>query len=233
MNPELVRNLWYQRLASPGRVALGIALLGFPLLTVRFVVGVGLQSLGNGTLFALLLGAGMIGQDVSSGVLQLVFARPVRRREYVVSRWLAVGLGASALVMLQLALGGLVLASRGAPPAPNALALRAFQESLQAFGTAGGLTLLSALAPGLGDIGLLALIVFSASLAQPVSAVLRAGWLAKATRGIEELVLPPSPVASSGAISWPALGVYLSSIALCLVLAMAVTERRELSYASG
>src|SRR4029079_16239697 len=41
--------------------------------------------LWNGLLF----GAGIIGLEASTGVLQLVFARPVTRAEYVLSRWLA------------------------------------------------------------------------------------------------------------------------------------------------
>ena len=37
-----------------------------------------------------MIAAGTIGQDVSSGVLQLLFARPVRRSEYVLSRWIGI-----------------------------------------------------------------------------------------------------------------------------------------------
>ncbi|TMQ71594.1 MAG: hypothetical protein E6K81_09690, partial [Candidatus Eisenbacteria bacterium] len=97
MNLTLLLATWRQRLMSPIRVVLLGGLLVVPLLGVAFVHGAGLSILGDSVGLTLVFAVGMIGQDVSSGVLQLLFARPVRRPEYVWSRWLATGLAATAV----------------------------------------------------------------------------------------------------------------------------------------
>src|ERR1043166_4430499 len=71
---------------------------------------------------ALILAAGAIGQDVSSGTLQLLLVRPVSRPSYLVNRWLASGLGALGLTLFVFALGALVLMLKGTPPPATALA---------------------------------------------------------------------------------------------------------------
>jgi ABC-type transport system involved in multi-copper enzyme maturation permease subunit len=61
--------------------------------------------------YGVVFAAGSIGQDVSSGTLQLLLARPVTRPQYVVNRWLGAGLLATAWHTTMLAFGVLVLLS--------------------------------------------------------------------------------------------------------------------------
>ena len=91
MNATLLLSFWRQRFTSPIRLVLLAVAFGVPLLILVFMPSAGFTPLGDTTGLALIFAVGMIGQDLSSGVLQLLFARPVRRAEYVVSRWLGVG----------------------------------------------------------------------------------------------------------------------------------------------
>jgi len=142
VNTTLITALWRQRLASPVRLVLLGTLFGIPLLPILFMQGAGFSVLGNSQGLVLVLGAGMIGQDVSSGVLQLIYARPVRRPEYVVSRWLGVAFAGSALSLLQVALASGFMAAHGAPPAARDAVMFAGARVLESFGLAAVLALL-------------------------------------------------------------------------------------------
>src|SRR5919198_2264006 len=117
MNATLIVASIRQRLSSPIRMALLAALFVFPLLPVAFAPAAGLWFLGDSLGIALVLAAGAIGSDVSAGVLLLLFARPVRRSEYVLSRWCALGLGAALVRLGQIAIATAILAARGSAPA--------------------------------------------------------------------------------------------------------------------
>ena len=117
MNPTLILALLKQRARSVPRMALVFSFFLLPLLVLTFARQAGLVVLHTGQAFAVLLGAGIIGQDMSSGTLQLLFARPVTRGEYVLSRWLGASLGASCLVLAQLAIGLLLMALHREVPA--------------------------------------------------------------------------------------------------------------------
>ena len=63
---------------------------------------------GKGLWFALILGAGLIGRPASNGTLALLLSRPVRRADYVLTRWLAVSAIASLVAAGNLLLLGLL-----------------------------------------------------------------------------------------------------------------------------
>ena len=94
MNLTLIAAFLQHRLSSPLRMLFLAAFVLMPLLFVTAAPGMGLTPLEDSFWFVIVLGAGAIGQDVSSGVLQLLLARPITRPEYVTSRWLAVAIGA-------------------------------------------------------------------------------------------------------------------------------------------
>jgi ABC-type transport system involved in multi-copper enzyme maturation permease subunit len=60
-----------------------------------------------------ILGAGLIGKDSSDGVLPLLFARPISRREYVLSRWAGLVLALTTFLLVDCIV--LVLAQSGKP----------------------------------------------------------------------------------------------------------------------
>ena len=236
MNPTLMATFWRQRLTSPVRMALVAMLAGTPLLGVAFMPGAGLALLGNAQGLILTLGAGMVGQDLSSGVLQLLCARPVRRSEYVTSRWLGAAIAAAALSLVQLALASGVLAARGAAPTPQAMLLFGAGRLLECFWTAAVLVLLSSLIGGFGDLGLYLLANLAAGVTQTVGQVKGWPWLVRAGAEIlgslsPTIDLPRLVVATP--LPWFPIVSYVSTIVLCLALAIVVVNRKELSYASS
>ena len=236
MNLTLLLATRRQRLMSPIRVVLLGALFGVPLLGVAFVHGAGLSILGDSMGLVLLFAVGMIGQDVSSGVLQLLFARPVGRPEYVWSRWLATGLAAAAVRGLQVALAVALLSARGeAPPAQQA-ALFATQGVLECFGLAAVFALLSSLVGGAGDLALFFLGSIGGGIMGMAGGALQQPLLTRVGTELVGFMFPKPDLAllvSASPLPLFPIASYLSTVALCLALAMVVMNRKELSYASG
>ena len=236
MNTTLITALWRQRLASPVRLVLLGTLFGIPLLPILFMQGAGFSVLGNSQGLVLVLGAGMIGQDVSSGVLQLIYARPVRRPEYVVSRWLGVAFAGSALSLLQVALASGFMAAHGAPPAARDAVMFAGARVLESFGLAAVLALLSSLVGGFGDLALYLVCNMGAGLVQGVGSFKH--WPPIERLGAEILgsMMPTIDLGrliEATPMPWYPVVAYASTVALCLALAMVAVNRQELSYASG
>lgn len=236
MNRTLLTAFWRQRLTSPVRLALLAMLGGVPVLTVAFLRGADLALLGSGQGLILVLGAGMIGQDVSSGVLQLIFARPVRRPDYVLSRWLAVALAATAVSLVQIALACAAMAARGAPAAGEDILAFAGTRALECFGLAAVLALFSSLLGGFGDLALYLLAGLGAGLVQIVGQFTHQTWLDRFAGEVAASLTPRVDLAQLAAASpmpWYPIVAYASTVTLCLALAIAMVNRRELSYASS
>jgi ABC-type Na+ efflux pump permease subunit len=235
MSATLVQALWMQRASSPARLAILLVLVLLPLIAVTAMPGAGLSVLGDGFGVVLVLAVGMIGQDSSSGVLQLLLARPVRRWEYVTSRWVAVGAGASLVSLTQVALAAAILGARGRGVGADEVGLYAAARVLESFGLAAVMTLLSALVSGFGDLVLYLLL-------QAAGGVLQAAghfrsWPAALRIGteIQGFLSPRIDLQQwvAAGPSWFGIASYLSTIALSILLAVLVMNRRELSYASG
>jgi len=236
VNPTLVTTLWRQRLTSPVRVAILAALTGMPLLGVAFMPAAGLGLLGGAQGLILTLGAGMIGQDLSSGVLQLLFARPVRRPEYVVSRWLGVGLAATAVSLLQLGIACALLAGRGAVPTAQEIVMFGGGRLLESFGGAAVLALFSSLIGGFGDLGIYLLVNLGAGIVQMAGQVKQWLWLSRAGAEINAALTPTIDLmrlVTATPMPWFPIVSYASTVVLCLALAIVVINRKEFSYASG
>lgn len=236
MNLTLATTLWRQRLTSPVRMAILAMLTGMPLLGVAFMPGAGLALLGGAQGLILTLGAGMIGQDLSSGVLQLLFARPVRRSEYVVSRWLGVGAAAAAISLLQLAIACGLLAGRGALPTAQEIVIFGGGRLLESFGLAAVLALFSSLIGGFGDLGIYLLVNLGAGIVQMAGQVKQWLWLARAGAEINGALTPTIDLVrlvTATPMPWYPIVSYASTVVLCLALAIVVVNRKELSYASG
>ena len=236
MNPTLVLATLRQRFTSPMRLVLLLLFGWMPMLPILLSPRMGFAALGDCYFLTLALAAGMIGQDLSSGTLQLLLARPVTRAQYVFSRWGAVAAGAFLIVVLQtLCAAGLMLV-RGVPVPWDQAALHLGNSALLACGTAAVMALLSSLAAGIADLGLLFLVFLSGQVLEKVGLFKSWEWL---TRGAGELlrVLRPeldlAALFHGGPAVWPAVVSYLSTVTLCLALAVVVMNRRELSYASS
>lgn len=236
MNPTLFLSFLRQRSTSPGRLVLLLIIFAFPLAMLAGTRGgVGFQPLGTANMFAFVLGAGMIGGDVSSGVFQLLFARPVTRFQYLISRWLAVGLGAAALNAAQVLLAAMILSSNQALEGWPAVARFIGEQSIEAFAVAAVIACFSSVLPGIGDV--VAIFAVSLVLTMTRTAATFARW-DLVSHGIEEIEHTLSPDVSfpqmfaGGHVAWDPIVTVATTIALGLALAAIALNRREISYAS-
>jgi len=235
VNQALLVAFWRQRLASPVRVTiLALAVLG-PALLAGNVRGIGLAPLGDAYPLALLFAVGMIGQDVSSGVLQLVLARPVTRAEYVIHRWLGAAIAASAASLVQIGLTWAMMAAHGDSPGAATIGGFAAMRELQIFGVTATMALFSSLMNGVADLALYAMVFLSGGVLGTIGQLRHSQVLIRAGEEIVALVSPKVDVAAfaSAAPPWQALAMWGSNLTLCLVLAIVVMNRKELSYAAG
>ena len=236
MNLTLVLATLRQRFTSPIRLVIVLLFGWMPMLPLLIAPRAGFAVLGDGYFLALTLAAGMIGQDLSSGTLQLLLARPVTRAQYVFSRWGAVAAGTFLIMVLQALVAALIMALRGVPVPWVEAAQFLANGALLALGTAAVMALLSSLAAGIGDLGLLFLVFISAQVLEKLGMFKSWDWL---VRGAGELlrVLKPqldvAPLFHGDPVAWFAVVSYLSTVTLCLGLAVVVMNRRELSYASS
>lgn len=234
MNPTLIAAFWRQRLTSPIRLVLLGLFFGMPVLATALARS-GLTLLGDSNALVMIFAAGMIGQDVSSGVLQLLFARPVRRWEYVFSRWMAVGGAATIVGLLQVLAASALLAARGAAPEPGDVAMFAAHRVLECFGLAAVFAMLSSLVGGVGDLGLYLVGTLVGAIALMVAQFQGSSVLARAASEWMGFLTPKLDLSQlAGASTLPLFPIasYLSTLALSLCLAVVFVNRKELSYAA-
>jgi len=201
------------------------------------------------------LGAGIIGQNVASGILSVLFARPMRRYNYVLTRWLALSVASSALCMILLGteqIAGMA-AFPGIVPDFNTFSQAVARISM-CFGLSATFIMFSALLPNAVDI--CAWIMLSCvsniivEIAHYEPFLLSQVYCNELSRKLAEFAVPVCkelaiPVQSmalpyidltylthTASISWYAVFTYLSNISLCLLIAIAVMNRKEVSYAS-
>jgi len=235
LNRTLMLAFWRERFTSIIRIGLLITVCGFPLIGRFFVKPVTVIGPADIIAAMMVLGAGVIGRDISTGVLQLILARPVTRREYVLSRWLALGCAGFAvgflcwLILLPLAL------SSGGSTINHAL-LRLGEIGLASFGFAAVITGLSSLLPGFGDLALLLAGVMVGSFLSFLGDV---GKSPAVSRIGEEVARTLVPMVSFGDVlydgtfhAYPILA-WASATTLGLLLAIYAMNRREFSYGSA
>jgi len=235
VNRTLIVALARHRMSSPIRLALILVLFSFPLLFVTAVPPVGLAAVDNAFLFTLIFGVGMVGQDVSSGVLQLILARPVTRAEYALSRWLGAALPAASIAVAQVAMAALITAARHAPIPPQAIAIAAGNQVTTALGTAAVLLLFSSLVPGATDLLVLFVLKFLGSMLPVAGNALRRPEIGAVGEELARWSPPELDLHQvvGAAVSWHALATYLSIVAISLALGIVILNRKELSYAAG
>lgn len=234
MNPTLVVTFLRQRMTSPMRVILLLLVFGVPL-TMVTVTRTLTPLAGVAAQIVLIFAAGAIGQDVSSGVLQLTFARPVSRPSYVVSRWLAASFATTALVLVQALIGSLIMVSRAAPVNPVDVARIVVENAVLAFAVAAILMALSACFSGLGDIGVLFLLSVCSQLLGALAGQFHWPAVGPIAGFVSDLLFPKVDlrwVFGQGAIVWTQLLSWMSTLSLGLSLAIWRLNRRELSYAA-
>jgi ABC-type transport system involved in multi-copper enzyme maturation permease subunit len=236
MNPTLLLGFARQRLTSPVRLVFLAFMVFLPLLLALVAPGVGLQAFKDISGLVLVFAAGAIGQDVSSGVLHLLMARPVSRTEYVLNRWLGASLLAGLVVLFQFGMGVMILTARGAPPGMNEAGLLLGEHLLRCFGMSAVIVLFSSFMGGIGDVGVYFITLFSSFITTQIATLMHRGWLQRMgeeVQGFLGATIPLTGLQQGEPVTAFAIVSYVSTIALCLALAIVILNRKELTYASG
>jgi hypothetical protein len=235
VNATLVTHFWRQRLMSPLRMVFLLIAFSFPLLFAVGAPSMGLAPIRDALGFTLVMAVGMIGQDVSSGVLQLLFARPVRRSEYVLSRWFSVWSAATALATLQVVAAAAILAARGAAVPAGEVGLAVLQRAIEVAQIAAVFAALSSLVNGFGDVGVWIVIQITGgvmALAAQARQWVVLGRIADEIGRIANPSIALAPLFQGGG-SWVPVLAAVSTTAIGLAVAVVLVNRKELSYASG
>ena len=221
----LIRATWGEQLSRP---LLGVVCLIYG---VSEVVGsLYGHELNDPTLvLTMVLGAGSIGRDVTTGVLPLLFTRPLTRGTYVLAKWMAVSSLAAVAGTLAIAIQAALLWHRGAGLPAATIGAALFAATATALGIAAVLVFLSTLVSGFGDIGLWTVLRLLGLLAgKRMGPRFTEEW-----RSLVEPSLAWDTLSGWNAGAWFQLVSFLSTVTLFLCLAVVAANQKEVSYASG
>jgi ABC-type transport system involved in multi-copper enzyme maturation permease subunit len=234
MNRTLLLTFLRQRFTSPARLALLALVCVFPLGGAAITGQMALLG-GIAAPIALILAAGAVGQDISSGTLQLLLVRPVTRPSYLLHRWLAVFIGAFGLCLFVFALGIFALVLRSMAPPALDVARLVLDAATTTAGYAAVIVMLSTLAGGIGDLAIYAGVFFVSQAIMGVAMFQRWQWLMRVSQEIQGVLGPSIPwawIGSGATPPWFAIVAWASTVTLALAVAIARLNRRELSYAA-
>ena len=235
----MVRRLLLQKFGSTAVVALLSLLAVFIAFTSAADGGRG-KAFSTASLAVIVLGAGVVSRDVSSGAVQMILARPLTRTDYLLGRWLGV---LSALGVFLATAGALVLLlSLAVFPA-----FGWFAEPLSAPGLLRGaaaalldgalfsasLLCLSTFLPGYGDLIAYFLVVVGLGAAQSVAAGLHRPALSQAALAVRDNLMPDpdwNALLSGQSPSFEPVGRWALALAGLLLVAALVFRRREFAY---
>jgi ABC-type transport system involved in multi-copper enzyme maturation permease subunit len=236
----MIRRYLRQKFGSIGIV---IALGVLSLLTAGEIAAIGRAAvLESGGFFALLvLAAASVSKDASSGALQMILARPIRRVDYLFGRYCGILLayaayvaatGALALLFSPL-LGKLLGGGNAGKLSPADLVRGAAGSLLSATLLAAVLLFFSTFLRGYGDV--LAYFLLSLMLSAPdvLSRPLGMPWLSKLGIAARENILPRVPweeVLRGENVVSPATGEFVLALTAYLTFAAWIFSRREFSY---
>jgi hypothetical protein len=235
---EMARRLLRQKLGSIG-ILIALSLLGL-LAVFQIASGGGEQALESGGFLALLiLAAGSVSRDISSGALQMILARPIRRVEYLFGRYCGILIAYTLYVVaagaLALALSPLFRRLLGVPVTLSAagLARGIGAALLSAALLAAVLLFFSTFLRGYGDV--LAYFLWTLLLGLPdvLAGPLGKPWLSRFGSVVRENLLPRvswGDVLRGQDVFSNAVGAYVLAVTGYLALAALVFSRREFSY---
>jgi ABC-type transport system involved in multi-copper enzyme maturation permease subunit len=236
---EMVRRLVRQKFGSPVVVAL-LALLALLIAFTAGADGARGRAFQTASLALIVLGAGAVSRDVSSGAVQMILARPLSRTDYLLGRWL--GVLAAFGVFLAVAAALVVLFAFAIFPA-----LRANVEPLSVAallrGGAGALldgllfsaTLLclSTFLPGYGDLVAYFLAVVGLGALQGLGGALQRPQLTSAALLVRDNLMPDpdwNAILSGQSSSLEPVGRWALAVAVLLLTAAVLFRRREFAY---
>jgi hypothetical protein len=235
----MVRRLLRQRLGSIG-IVIALSLLGL-LSVLQIATGGGEQALDSGGFLALLiLAAGSVSRDISSGALQMILARPIRRVEYLFGRYCGILIAYTLYVattgVLALALSPLLhrLFSVAAGSLSPAGLVRGVAGALLTGALlAAVLLFFSTFLRGYGDVLAYFLWTLLIGLPDALARPLGRPWLSRFGSLARDNLLPRvswGDVLRGQDVFSSAVGSYVLAVTGYLALAALIFSRREFSY---
>ena len=230
MNFDVMTSTLKERFSNPIRLATILGLFLFPI-PIALVDPRPNSSAFFHPLIAVAIASGILGLDFSTGVLALVFTRPIRRSTYALSKWAAVTLTAIALSSVQLIAVDAILRVRHDAGIPDLLSARLAERVVAAAGTSAVVLLLSALGSGLSDLAVWGLACIAAQTCRMVGLVNHDDFWLRFGEGLLFLLAPGygSGLAAS-LLNFPALALAVFLTIAALGLSVWVLERREITY---
>lgn len=233
MNWGLARAFWMHRIRSRMRMGLILLAVVTGLLRVAMVPGTWPALPWDAVYITMLLGFGMISQDVSSGAAQMILVRPVTRFEYLFSRYIATCLGALAVVFVEATATVAIAGYRGAPLGGGYVLAAYLSVTSKVISFAAVVVLLSGMSRGLGDVASYAALLITTVFMNFLDTVARQPWAGRIQDVLEALVTPGFEIQQlimGGATLWqPALQL-VAIIVGCFALGYLLFRRRELTY---
>ena len=191
------------------------------------IIGKDYGDLSDAMVFTLVMGAGIIGQDISRGVLQLLFVRPIKRANYILSKWLAISILGFSASLFQIAILVLKLYIEQEKISGAALANVVVGRLFICLATAALLSLFSTLAPGMADIVIYLIIIMIVQGLRVLGQTYGFNFMVQLSYPLEFFVNPTINIHTT----LTTLMACLFNISLCLLIASVVINRREISYA--
>ena len=226
---EMVRRFLKQKYGSAGVVA-ALGLLA--LIEIFHFGSVGAEEGFSGANWAILLiAAGSVSRDISSGALQMILSRPIRRIEYLFGRYLGILAAYAAFLAVTCVIAFLAvkaIPSGAAEIRVSGLAVAGGGAFLSGAFQAAILLFFSTFLPGIAD--LLGLLMLYLVLNLPPW---KSAWLREASRTARENLTPMVPwneVLRGHGILGAATGRWVFALCVYLALAAVVFCRRELPY---
>jgi hypothetical protein len=228
----MVRRFLRQRFGSPGLVA------ALAVLALLETVNVAARDPGNRTSVAtwavFIIAAGSVSRDVSSGALQMILSRPIRRTEYLFGRYLGILASYATFLIVTGLLAFALMHVLPRPASDPGHSIAAFAAAAGASFLGGAfqaaiLLMFSTFLPGIADLLGLLLLYLVLNLPQLSSAP----WLRRAAQAGRENLMP--------AVSWDEVfrghgllrataGRWVFALVMYLTLAAVIFSRRELPY---
>jgi hypothetical protein len=226
---EMARRLIRQKFGSRGLVAALAVLALVETFGLAHRAGPAGFTIANWAIFV--LAAGSVSRDVSSGALQMILSRPIRRTQYLFGRYAGI-LAAFALFLAGTSLVAFVVVNLAAPAAaaevaPARLATLAGETFLSGAFTAAILLFFSTFLPGIAD--LLGLLILYIVLHLPVGA----GTVNRVIEAARDNLVPNVPwneVRAGQGAALAVAGRWVFALTVYLALAAVVFSRRELPY---
>jgi ABC-type transport system involved in multi-copper enzyme maturation permease subunit len=234
-----VKQLWNR----PVRLLILVGFTCFPLLVDVMARQMGHSKAMSGAAvvsnvpaYVMIIGAGIIGQDISDGILPLIFSRPIKRWWYVVSKWLTLAGLATVVTVLNFICHLLLVHGFTGELINQISALEMLEILLAAIGTSSVLLLLSSLLPGAADLGLMLLVTVATFVMMMLQELLKVPGMQDTAQNVLALLYPSLDI--SGMKSLRELlsidvGRYFAIVCVCLTASILLVNKKELSYGSN